>query len=163
MQLLYKHAIWNKVANGDVKEGDNLEGSNLEEGKLRENEGMDAESYICSSTDDVEIRKFARTLYNGAMDSLATSDELIAGVADKWKIERIASIDLAILRLAIFELNEMEETPPKVILNEAIELAKKYSTAQSGSFLNGLLDRLLFLREGTDPLREDSSKKQGKE
>ena len=61
-------------------------------------------------------------------------------------MSRLAALDRAILRLAVYELSDLEEVPPKVAINEAIELAKKYSTAQSGAFINGILDRLLSLR-----------------
>jgi N utilization substance protein B len=75
------------------------------------------------------------------------ADQLIREVAEHWRLERIAPMDRAILRLAIYELNELPEVPPKVVVNEAIELAKRYSTEHSGAFVNGLLDRLMVLRE----------------
>ncbi len=107
---------------------------------------MDIEGFITQESEDLEVREFARKLFYGAVESLKTTDQLISEVVDNWKIERIAAMDRAILRLAIFELNEMMEVPPKVVINEAIELAKKFSTAQSGAFVNGILNRLLILR-----------------
>jgi len=63
-------------------------------------------------------------------------------VAKNWKLNRIAPVDRCILRLALFEMLEMDEVPPKVAINEAIDLAKKFSTEQSGAFVNGILDRI---------------------
>ena len=66
-------------------------------------------------------------------------DEIISQNSHAWKIDRIAKVDLAILRLAIFELLYMEEIPKKVTSNEAVELAKKYSAEKSYKYVNGLL------------------------
>ncbi len=108
---------------------------------------IDAEGIIAAETEEPEVRDFAVQLYTGAVESIASSDRLIADVADNWTLERIAVMDRAILRLAVYELNELPEVPPKVVVNEAIEIAKKFSTERSGSFVNGILDRLLPLRK----------------
>ncbi len=63
-------------------------------------------------------------------------------MTDNWKLERIAAVDRAILRLGLYELLEMAEVPPKVVINESVELAKKFSTEKSGAFVNGVLDRI---------------------
>jgi N utilization substance protein B len=84
-------------------------------------------------------RAFAEKLFEGAAKDVGVLDALIVGHADNWRFERMAAIDRAILRLAIFELRAAE-TPPKVILNEAVDLAKKYSSEESGAFVNGILD-----------------------
>jgi len=84
-------------------------------------------------------RAFAEKLFEGAAKDVGVLDALIVGHADNWRFERMAAIDRAILRLAIFELRAAE-TPPKVILNEAVDLAKKYSSEESGAFVNGVLD-----------------------
>lgn len=73
------------------------------------------------------------------MKDSASLDELIVQQAANWRMERLAVIDRAILRLAIYELRTTD-TPPKVILNEAVELAKKFSSEEAGSFVNGILD-----------------------
>ena len=70
---------------------------------------------------------------------MAALDELIVKHADNWRFERLAAIDRAILRLAIHELRAAV-TPYKVVLNEAVELAKKFSSEESGAFVNGILD-----------------------
>jgi N utilization substance protein B len=84
-------------------------------------------------------RAFANKLFEGAAGEVAALDESIVKYADNWRFERLAAIDKAVLRLAIFELRAAE-TPYKVILNEAVELAKKFSSEESGAFVNGILD-----------------------
>jgi len=84
-------------------------------------------------------RAFANRLFEGAINETSSLDELIAKHADNWRLERLAAIDRAILRLAIYELRAAE-TPPKVVLNEAVDLAKKFSSEDSGAFVNGILD-----------------------
>lgn len=84
-------------------------------------------------------RKFANHLFEGAARDAAAADELIVQQAENWRLERLAVIDRAILRLAIYEMRATD-TPPKVILNEAVELAKKFSSEEARSFVNGILD-----------------------
>jgi len=69
------------------------------------------------------------------------ADRVMGELAEHWKVERIALIDRIVMRMALVELREMPDTPVKVAINEAIELAKKYSTGESSSFINGILDR----------------------
>ncbi len=96
---------------------------------------------------DSEVREFARELVKGTREALEEIDNLLASVVENWRVERIAAMDRAILRLAAFELSARPDVPPKVSINEAIDLAKKFSTAQSGAFVNGILDRLLQLKK----------------
>ena len=84
-------------------------------------------------------RSFANRLFEGAAKESAALDELIVKHAENWRFERLAAIDRAILRLAIYELRATD-TPPKVVLNEAVELAKKFSSQEAGGFVNGILD-----------------------
>jgi transcription antitermination protein NusB len=84
-------------------------------------------------------RNFANQLFEGAANEVVVLDEIIGKHAENWRFERLAAIDRAILRLAIHELRATD-TPPKVVLNEAVELAKKFSSEESGSFVNGILD-----------------------
>ena len=86
-----------------------------------------------------KTRAFANELFEGAAKDVAVLDALIVGHADNWRFERLAAIDRAILRLAIYEMRG-GDTPAKVVLNEAIDLAKKFSAEESGSFVNGILD-----------------------
>lgn len=84
-------------------------------------------------------RAFANHLFEGAAKEVATLDQMIVKHAENWRFERLAAIDRAALRLAIHELRA-GDTPFKVVLNEAVELAKKYSSEESGAFVNGVLD-----------------------
>ncbi len=86
-----------------------------------------------------KTRAFANKLFEGAAKDVAILDALIVGHSDNWRFERLAAIDRAILRLAIHEMRE-GETPAKVVLNEAVDLAKKFSSEESGAFVNGVLD-----------------------
>ena len=70
-------------------------------------------------------------------------DALISEAAENWRIDRMAAIDRNILRLGVYEMMFCQEVPARVAINEALELAKRYSTAQSSRFVNGILDRLL--------------------
>ena len=86
--------------------------------------------------------RFARELFEGCLERRDELDEKIAGVAENWGIHRMAVVDRNILRLGTYELMALPDIPPKVSINEAIDLAKKYSTADSGAFVNGILDKL---------------------
>ena len=86
-----------------------------------------------------KTRDFANELFEGTAKDVAVLDALIVGHSDNWRFERLAAIDRAILRLAIHEMSG-QDTPPRVVLNEAVELAKKFSSQDSGAFVNGILD-----------------------
>jgi transcription antitermination protein NusB len=86
-----------------------------------------------------KTRTFAEKLFEGAAKEAAGLDGLISQHCENWRLERLSAIDRAILRLAFYELGG-GETPPKVVLNEAVDLAQKYSAAEAGSFVNGVLD-----------------------
>ena len=86
-----------------------------------------------------QTRAFANQLFEGASHDAAALDELISRHASNWKLERIASIDRAILRLALHEMRATD-TPAKVVINEAVDLAKKYSSEDAGGFVNAILD-----------------------
>jgi transcription antitermination protein NusB len=87
-------------------------------------------------------REFANELFEGTVANAAELDALVAARSDNWRPERMAVIDRAILRLAAYELRQAK-TPPKVVLNEGIELAKKFSSEDAARFINGVLDGLL--------------------
>lgn len=88
------------------------------------------------------VREFARYLTDGAEQNLPKIDEIISRHAENWELKRMASIDRAVLRMATFELLSQPDTPVNVIIDEAIEIAKRYSTADSGKFVNGVLDKI---------------------
>ncbi len=97
------------------------------------------EKFWVSAKASDATRDLANQLFEGAAKAVESVDELIVKHADNWRFERLAAIDRAILRLAIYELR-FTDTPPKVVLNEAIDLAKKFSSEDSGGFVNGVLD-----------------------
>lgn len=105
------------------------------------------ESIIENAGLDDRTLSFARQLFDSAVANLKKIDEYITALATNWKIDRIAIVDKNILRMAICEVQYMPDIPMKVAINEAVELAKKYSTYESASFVNGILDRVL--RENT--------------
>jgi transcription antitermination protein NusB len=84
-------------------------------------------------------REFANALFEGAAKEVAFADEQITKHAVDWKLERIAAIDRAILRLGIYELRS-GETPARVVINESVELAKKFSSEDASAFVNAILD-----------------------
>jgi N utilization substance protein B len=85
---------------------------------------------------------FGEELIHGVIANLADLDARIKALAHNWEFERIAKIDLAILRLAMFEMIYRKDIPPVVSINEAIDLSKQFSNADAKRFINGILDRL---------------------
>jgi transcription antitermination factor NusB len=92
------------------------------------------------------VSDLARELSHGVRDSRSDIDETIQAVAVNWQVSRMPVIDRAILRMGVYELLHMHDVPPKVTINEAVELAKKYSTEKSGAFVNGVLDKIFQTR-----------------
>jgi N utilization substance protein B len=92
-------------------------------------------------------KDFAVFLFNGVCNRKSQIDSIIKKYVTNWDIQRIAVVDRNILRIAIFEIIAMLDTPIKVIINEAIEIAKKYSTENSFRFINGILDKVKVLRD----------------
>ena len=91
---------------------------------------------------DETLSRFAWSLFAGVMESRPALDARIEATATNWRLNRMAPTDRNVLRLGAFELL-YTETPPKVAIDEALELAKRYGTAQSSQFVNGILDRLI--------------------
>ena len=100
------------------------------------------EEFLQEASGDPEVRRFARILIDGTIAAMDDLDARLETVVKNWKITRIAPVDRCILRIALFEILETEDIPPKVAINEAIDLAKKFSTEQSGAFVNGILDKI---------------------
>lgn len=103
---------------------------------------------------DQKLVEFTQDLVAGVRENQPKIDEMIKEVAENWRLDRMAAIDRNILRLGAYEMLLRPEVPAKVAINEALELAKRYSTAQSSRFVNGILDRVLQLnapRDGEQP------------
>ena len=98
------------------------------------------EIFLKENSEDDMIRSYARKWINGAWEKLDECDELIKGAALRWKLSRISPVEKSILRLCVYQLAFCEEIPPKVAINEGIELAKRYCSEQSPGFINGVLD-----------------------
>jgi transcription antitermination protein NusB len=94
------------------------------------------------STDEAASRLFADPLIRGTLEQRAKLDEEIQRHAKNWDIKRMAVVDRNILRLAIYEMLFREDIPPVVSINEAVDIAKKFSTDDSGKFVNGILDKV---------------------
>lgn len=91
---------------------------------------------------EIKVFEFYKKLFLTSMDSMKKIDEVISGIAKNWDLDRMAAVDRAILRLAVCEMVILKEAPLPVIMDEAIELAKMYSTDNSGKFVNGVLDSI---------------------
>jgi transcription antitermination factor NusB len=102
----------------------------------------DLDSILERSGKARDVTEFTRALVTGTAALSEEADRQIAEVAEHWDVRRMAAIDRNILRMAVFEMRERDDIPTKVSINEAIELGKKYSTGQSGAFINGILDRI---------------------
>lgn len=87
-------------------------------------------------------KDFAAFLVQGICEHREELDKLIAGCSDNWSLGRMSRVDINILRLAVFEFLYCEDIPPKVTLNEAVDLGKTFGSENSGSFINGILDAL---------------------
>lgn len=99
--------------------------------------------FLKENADDDVVRDMADEWSRGAWENLPACDELIKSAAVKWELSRLSSVDRSILRLSAYQLRFCNDIPGKVVINEAIEIAKKYSSEQSPRFVNGVLDAIL--------------------
>jgi len=88
------------------------------------------------------VRTYAEFLYFGTLEHKAEIDKIIQKFSEHWRLERMAVVDRNILRLAVFEFLHETETPTTVVINEALEIARKFSTEESTQFINGILDAI---------------------
>ncbi|MEG2348378.1 MAG: transcription antitermination factor NusB [Clostridia bacterium] len=110
-------------------------------------------SYLENSNEEEE-KEYMEIVLNGVKENLAAIDEIILAKLKNWSMKRIAKIDLAILRLAVYEIEYLNDIPVKVTANEAVELAKKYGNNDSKSFINGVIAKII-------ESKEEKSEKQG--
>jgi N utilization substance protein B len=98
-----------------------------------------------------KVRDFAELLFEGTIQKLKEIDKVIQQHTKNWRLSRMAAVDRNVLRLAVFELLWGDKTPGTVVINEALEIAKKFSTHESAQFVNGILDSIKNgLEEGID-------------
>ena len=98
--------------------------------------------FLESKEEPREYFEFAEELIHGAIEHMDAVDAAIAEYTVNWSFDRIAKVDLSVLRLAIYELQQRRDIPPIVSINEAIELGKIFSTSDSKRFINGILDKM---------------------
>lgn len=110
---------------------------------LRHGEGKEEfDRFARESSKEEETLEFAKRLVDGVQEEKISLDEKIQGAAKNWQLSRMAVIDRNILRIAVYEILRCQDVPPKVAINEAIDLGKKFSTEHSGAFINGVLDKI---------------------
>lgn len=102
-----------------------------------------------------------KTYVNDVIDGVFANKEAISNLIEKhsrgWKISRISKIDLSIMRLSIYEICYRNDIPYNVSVNEAVELAKRYSSEEAGSFINGILSKISASSQNSDPNTEDQN------
>lgn len=108
----------------------------------RENIKEQVEDFLDSYGEANYDKDYFLEVINGVMNSLKEIDELINAKSKDWVIERIAKMDLPILRVAIYEMKHRDDIPVGVSINEAVELAKKYGSDESAKFINGILGQI---------------------
>ncbi|MBT3880600.1 MAG: transcription antitermination factor NusB [Candidatus Scalindua sp.] len=119
--------------------------------EIRGNEVIDEVDAFCiEQGKEAEVSDFAIKLAKGCIPKIEEIDQKIIDISKNWELQRMPVVDKNILRLACYELFYMDDVPPKVSINEAIDLAKKYSTEKSGFFVNGVLDKIYSINIKND-------------
>jgi N utilization substance protein B len=108
----------------------------------RELERKDLEEFWSDKKESRDIKEFTEKLVKGTLESLDEIDSIIEKATENWFLKRMAAVDRNILRFAAYEILHRKDIPYAVTINEALEIAKKYSSAEAASFLNGVLDKL---------------------
>ena len=103
-------------------------------------DGYDSFFSLCTAKEKAKV--FAKELLVGILQNKESIDEKIVAHVDNFQLNRLSAIDRNVLRLAIFEMMHCEDIPPAVCINEAIEISKRFGTEDSGSFVNGVLDKI---------------------
>lgn len=105
-------------------------------------EAPDIGKFFEGKNEDIEVKDFARDIVAGTLGRLDEIDARIKGATEHWDFGRLAAVDRGIMRAAVYELLFRKDIPPAVAINEAIEVAKKFSTEESAAFINGVLDKI---------------------
>jgi len=100
------------------------------------------------------VKLFSLQLFDGIAEKKEDLDTIIEKSAENWEMNRMACVDRNILRLAAYEITDMRDTPINVIINEAVEIAKRFSTDDSGKFVNGILDNMKTARQPAPLLKK---------
>src|SRR6516225_11213632 len=104
-------------------------------------------TFLRSRRTDPEEEGFARSLFEGTVSEVESLNGMIQECSEHWRLERMAAVDRNLIRMALYELLHYAETPPAVVINEALELARRFSTADSVEFVNGVLDAVRKARD----------------
>jgi N utilization substance protein B len=99
-------------------------------------------SFLQTQKVDSEVESFARVLFEGAVEEVGALDRCVREHTEHWRLERMAAVDRNLLRVALYELLHHPETPPAVVINEALEIARRFSGKDSVEFVNGILDAI---------------------
>jgi transcription antitermination factor NusB len=104
---------------------------------------QELDRFLAEWTRDSKVAAFARELIEGVISRQAEIDKALSEAARNWSLDRMTAVDRSVLRLGAYELLARDDIPPRVAINEAVDLAKKFSTKESGAFVNGVLDRIM--------------------
>jgi N utilization substance protein B len=118
-------------------------------------ESAAVERFIHDRLSDTSLQEFCKSLFQGVLGHAEEIDTRLTQAAENWRLPRMAGVDRNVLRLGAFELLFSSETPPGVVLNEAIELARRFGSADSPGFVNGVLDQI---RRSLDPIETEEAK-----
>jgi N utilization substance protein B len=146
LQILYRYdvALQGKNANpvtiGESKLVLNAPAKTLTPADL--DRAVDLKSHFEHFKVAPDVREFAATLVSGTLRELAALDETLERQASNWKVSRMALVDRSLLRMALYEMLHLPESPDAVVIDEAVELAKQYGNAESPGFINGILDAI---------------------
>ncbi len=110
---------------------------------MLENKSEELLDKLCEAVESMpEIRPFCDILVEGVLKNREAIDQVIEQSSDNWKLFRMACVDRNILRIAVFEMLYCDDIPPRVTINEAVDIGKKFGTEDSGAFINGILDNI---------------------
>ncbi|HMP01287.1 MAG TPA: transcription antitermination factor NusB [Gemmatales bacterium] len=111
----------------------------------------EARQFLRRRLQDEELAVWGEELYVGTLEHRTAIDEQLSRTAENWSVHRMAVVDRNLLRLCVFEMTIQGQTPARVVIDEAVELAKRYGSAESPAFVNGILDRLAPKPEASPP------------
>ena len=109
---------------------------------LGENSAQILSDFWADNPVSPDVREFADRIVSGTIQQLGDIDQKIGKYTENWEMSRMAIVDRNILRFAVYELLYMDDIPPKVTINEAVNIAKRYSQEEAGKFVNGVLDKI---------------------
>ena len=125
---------------------------------MRKNVSVDMLERFCGNFEPPKkLRPFFLHLVNGVLEAKDELDALIERFSKNWDIKRMSCVDRNVMRIAVFELLYCDDIPPKVSLNEAVDVGKKFGTEDSGAFINGIMDSIRIELEREGRLKSDES------